>query len=140
MLGPRERMGPVRAMAFGASETWRWTRLTVGFLGGITTGQHSARDMGGPIMIGQLSGQVARSGLRDFLNFMSLLSVNLAVLNLLPIPVLDGGHLVFLLIEGVRGKALSLNQRMRLTQVGVVLILALMVFAIGNDVLRLFGL
>jgi regulator of sigma E protease len=71
---------------------------------------------------------------------MSLLSVNLAVLNLLPIPVLDGGHLVFLLIEGVRGKALSLNQRMRLTQVGVVLILALMVFAIGNDVLRLFGL
>jgi regulator of sigma E protease len=70
----------------------------------------------------------------------SPLSVNLAVLNLLPIPVLDGGHLVFLGIEAVRGRALSLRQRMRLSQVGFIVLLAIMVFAIGNDLLRWIGL
>lgn len=139
LAAPREQQGPLAAIAFGAGETWRWVRLTVEFLGGMFSGRHSARDIGGPIMIGQLSGEVARAGAEAFINFMALLSVNLAVLNLLPIPVLDGGHLVFLLIEGVRGRALSLQQRMRLTQVGMVLILALMVFAIGNDVLRVLG-
>ncbi len=71
---------------------------------------------------------------------MALLSVSLAVLNLLPIPVLDGGHLVFLGVEAVRGRALSLQQRMRLTQVGLVIVVAIMVWALANDVLRLFGL
>jgi regulator of sigma E protease len=71
---------------------------------------------------------------------MALMSVNLAVLNLLPIPVLDGGHLMFLLIEAVRGRALSIEQRMRLSQVGFVIVVAIMVWAIANDVLRLFGL
>ena len=137
---PRERVGPVRAIAQGAAETWQWVRLTVKFLGQMFTGEQSARSIGGPILIGQLSGQVARDGAESFLNFMALLSVNLAVLNLLPIPVLDGGHLVFLAIEGIRGRALSLRQRMRLSQVGFVLILMIMAFAIGNDILRLFGL
>ncbi len=136
---PRERQGVLSAVGFGVTETWRWVRLTLEFLGGMFSGRQSARDIGGPLLIGQISGEVARAGAEAFLNFMALLSVNLAVLNLLPIPVLDGGHLVFLLIEGVRGRALSLQQRMRLTQVGMVLILALMAFAIGNDVLRLIG-
>jgi regulator of sigma E protease len=137
---PRERVGPVRAITNGAAETWQWTRLTLKFLGGMFTGEQSVRNLGGPILIGQLSGQVARAGLESFLNWMALLSVNLAILNLLPIPVLDGGHLVFLAIEGVRGRALSFKQRMRLSQVGFVLILMIMAFAIGNDILRLFGL
>jgi regulator of sigma E protease len=140
LLIPRERVGPVTAIAQGAAETWQWVRLTVKFLGQMFTGEQSARSIGGPILIGQLSGQVARDGAESFLNFMALLSVNLAVLNLLPIPVLDGGHLVFLAIEGIRGRALSINQRMRLSQVGFVLILMIMAFAIGNDILRLFGL
>ena len=71
---------------------------------------------------------------------MALFSVNLAVLNLLPIPVLDGGHLVFLGVEAVRGRPLSLQSRMRLTQVGFVIVMAIMVWAFANDILRLFGL
>ena len=90
--------------------------------------------------MGQLSGQVARIGLEAFLGFMALFSVNLAVLNLLPIPVLDGGHLLFLGIEAVRGRAISLENRMRIMQVGFVIVLAIMVWAVGNDILRLFGI
>ena len=71
---------------------------------------------------------------------MALMSVNLAVLNLLPIPVLDGGHLMFLGIEAVRGRPLSIDQRMRLSQVGFFIIVAIMIWAMANDVLRLFGL
>jgi regulator of sigma E protease len=114
--------------------------LTADFLRDLFTGKTSARTVGGPIQIGQLSGRVARLGLEPFLTFMALFSVNLAVLNLLPIPVLDGGHLMFLLVEGVRGRALSLEQRMRLSQVGFVIVLAIMVWAVANDVLKLFGL
>jgi regulator of sigma E protease len=137
---PRDRVGPISALGYGISETWQWIKVTVDFLVGMFSGRVSARNVGGPIMIGQLSGQVARAGLETFLNFMALLSVNLAVLNLLPIPVLDGGHLVFLGIEAVRGRALSLRQRMRLSQVGFIVLLAIMVFAIGNDLLRWIGL
>lgn len=139
LVAPRDRKGLIGGLAWGASETWRWTRLTGEFLVGLFSGRHSARDLGGPILIGQLSGEVARAGLESLLSFMGLLSVNLAILNLLPIPVLDGGHLVFLAIEAVRGRALSVQQRIRLTQVGFVMILAIMVFAIGNDLLRLIG-
>jgi regulator of sigma E protease len=138
-LLPRERPGPLQAVAHGAGQTWDITVLTVDFLAGMFTGRHSARNVGGPIMIGQMSGRFARAGLMEFLGFMAILSVNLAILNLLPIPVLDGGHLVFLGIEGVRGRPLSIDQRMRLTQVGFVMIIMLMVWAIGNDLIRAIG-
>ncbi|MGH7460634.1 MAG: RIP metalloprotease RseP [Longimicrobiales bacterium] len=137
---PRRKPGPAGAIAHGFSETWNVIALTVDFLGDLFTGQTSARNLGGPIQIGQISGQVARLGLEAFLSFMALLSVNLAVLNLLPIPVLDGGHLMFLAVEAVRGRALSLEQRLRLSQVGFVIVLAIMVWAMANDVLKLFGL
>jgi regulator of sigma E protease len=137
---PRERRGPVRAVTRGVTQTWDVTTLTIDFLAGMFTGRHSARNIGGPIMIGQLSGRFARAGLEAFLGFMAILSVNLAILNLLPIPVLDGGHLVFLGIEAVRGRALSFEQRMRLTQAGFVVIIMLMAWAIGNDLLRAIGL
>ncbi len=137
---PRENPGFFGAVRFGFAETWNVTALTVDFLHDLFTGNASPRNVGGPIQIGQLSGQVVRAGLEAFLGFMALFSVNLAVLNLLPIPVLDGGHLMFLAVEGIRGRALSLQQRMRLSQVGFVIILAIMVWAVANDVLRLFGL
>jgi regulator of sigma E protease len=136
----RARLGPVRAVLYGATETWHWIRLTVDFLTGMFSGRISPRNVGGPILITQVSGDAARAGLEALLNFMALLSVNLAILNLLPIPVLDGGHLVFLLIEGVRGRPVSIEQRVRLTKVGFFLILALMTFAIGNDLVRWIGL
>ena len=137
---PRTRQGPIAAIATGASQTWGMVTLTVDFLTGMITGRHSARNMGGVITIGQMSGRFMRAGLEEFLGFMALLSVNLAVLNLLPIPVLDGGHLVFLGIEAVRGRPLSIEQRMKLTQVGFIFIVALMVWALGNDLLRVFGI
>ena len=137
---PRQHIGAIDALGEGASQTWEYTAATVDFLGGMFTGRQSARSVGGPIMIGQMSGQFARAGLEAFLGFMAILSINLAILNLLPIPVLDGGHLVFLAIEGVRGRPLSYQQRMRLTQVGFVFIILLMVWAIGNDVLRALGI
>jgi regulator of sigma E protease len=136
---PRDRPGPIGAIKAGAERTWDVVSLTAGFLWQLITGQTSARNVGGPILIGKLSGQVARLGLEAFLSFMALFSVNLAVLNLLPIPVLDGGHLMFLGVEAVRGRPLSLNQRMKLSQVGFVIIVAIMVWAVANDVLRLFG-
>ncbi len=133
------RPGLAGAIVHGARQTYHWIALTIGFLRDLITGRQSARNLGGPILIGQISGQVARLGLQAFLTFMAYFSVNLAVLNLLPIPVLDGGQLMFLAVEGVRGRALTLEQKARLMQVGFVLVLALMVWAIANDVLRLFG-
>jgi regulator of sigma E protease len=137
---PRERPGFFGAIAHGFKETWNVIVLTLDFLRDLFTGDANPRQLGGPIQIGQISGQVARLGLEAFLGFMALFSVNLAVLNLLPIPVLDGGHLVFLAVEAVRGRALSLEQRLRWSQVGFVIVLAIMVWAVANDVLKLFGL
>lgn len=137
---PRTRMGPAEAVVHGARETWRFTRLILDYLGGLFTGEASARDVGGPILIYQISEQVARLGLDAYLNFMALFSINLAILNLLPIPILDGGQLLFLAVEGVRGRALSIEQRIRLSQVGLVLVVGIMVWALANDVLRLFGI
>src|SRR5688572_9125908 len=137
---PRQRMNVFAGFGHGAKQTWDMVALTAGFLWDLVTGGASARNLGGPILIGQLSGRVARAGLEPFLAFMALFSVNLAVLNLLPIPVLDGGHLVFLGVEAVRGRPLSLESRMRWSQVGFVIVMAIMVWALANDVLRLFGI
>lgn len=136
----RDRPGVLGAIGYGFTRTGEIIVLIVTSLADLVTGDVSPRSLGGPILIGQISGEVARAGMEAFLNFMALFSVNLAVLNLLPIPVLDGGHLVFLAVEAIRGRALSLEQRMRFTQVGFVIVLAIMVWAIANDVLRIFGL
>lgn len=127
------------AFALGTRQSVELTGLIVGFLGDLITGRASARDLGGPILIGQLSGRAARAGLLNLINFMALLSVHLAVLNLLPIPILDGGHLVFLAIEAIQGRAVSLQARARWSQLGFILILAVMVWVITSDVLRLTG-
>src|SRR5690606_21765298 len=99
---PRVDVGPIDAVRHGLSETWTWVAMTVGFVVDLVTGDVSPRSVGGPILIGQFSGRVARAGMEMFLRFMAIFSINLAVLNLLPIPVLDGGQLVFLGVEAVR--------------------------------------
>ncbi len=137
---PQVHMGPVAAVVYGGEETVRVTSVILDYLGGLFTGRESPRDVGGPILIYQISEQVVQVGFDAFLNFMALFSINLAILNLLPIPILDGGQLMFLAVEAVRGRGLSLEQRMRLSQVGLVLVVAIMVWALANDVLRLFGL
>jgi len=135
------RVGPGEAVAIGYRETVAVTGMILGFLRDLVTGKVSPRSVGSIVTIGEASGQAASMGLDFFLRFMALFSVNLAVLNLLPIPVLDGGHLLFLAIEALRGgKALSLEQRLRWSQVGFVALLGIMVWALSNDFMRLFGL
>lgn len=115
------------------------SKLILITLKGLVTGRVSARELGGPVLIGQMSGDMARRGVVPLLAFMALFSVNLAILNLLPIPVLDGGQLVFLLIEGIRGKPMPLELRVRFSQFGLVILLGIMVLALTNDLLRVFG-
>jgi regulator of sigma E protease len=136
----QSRPGPLGALAHGGRETWRWTVFTLDVLRGLVTGGVSARSVGGPILIGQLSGRVARAGFEPLLAFMALLSINLAIFNLLPIPILDGGQLVFLGVEAVRGRALSIEQRIRFSQMGMVVLMALIVLVMANDILRLLGI
>ena len=133
-------MSLLEAVPAGWNETVFISGEIVGFLGDLVTGQISARSVGSIVAIGEMSGMAAAQGLPAFLRFMALFSVNLAILNLLPIPVLDGGHLVFLGIEGVRGRPLSTRQRLRWSQIGFVVLLMMMALALGNDILRLVGL
>jgi regulator of sigma E protease len=129
----RESVGS--AVAGAARQTVGASLAIVYFLGRLVSGDEPLRQLGGPVLIGQISGQVIRMGVYDFLAFLAFFSVQLAVLNLLPIPVLDGGHLVFLLIEGLRGKPIPLNVRVRLLNVGFWILIAIMVLAVGNDVI-----
>lgn len=139
MLGEEiYRMGPLKGAIYGFQRTWEMTELTVQVIGKMLTSAISPDNLGGPIAIAQMAGKTAELGLVSFLTFLALISVNLAVLNLLPVPVLDGGHLFYLGLEKLRGKPLS-PRVMEATQVvGVVLIIALMVFAFYNDLARLF--
>lgn len=135
----RVRYGVVEASVAGSRRLLIEAGTVWFALKGLVLRRISPRELGGPILIAQISGQVARIGLEAFLGFMAFFSINLAILNLLPIPVLDGGHLVFLLIEGVRGKPLSVALRMRLSQIGLTLLLGIMLLAFSNDLFRLFG-
>ncbi|MSR22893.1 MAG: RIP metalloprotease RseP [Gemmatimonadetes bacterium] len=129
----------VAAIRLGWMETAAVTELILGFVRDLFTGQVSARSLGSIVTIGEQSGQAAAEGLPVFLRFMAFFSVNLAVLNLLPIPVLDGGHLLFLGVEALRGRPLSVRQRLRWSQVGFVFLIGVMALALGNDLLRVFG-
>lgn len=135
----RQEPGPVGAVTYGFAETWRWTVRTVEVLGRLVTGNVDPGTLGGPVRIAQMSGDVARIGGQAFLNFMAVISINLAILNLLPIPVLDGGWLLFLGVEAVRGQKLSVETRVRLTQAGILVVAAIMIWAIGNDLVHVFG-
>jgi regulator of sigma E protease len=131
-----ERVSFGRAAQVGITRSKGAVLSLVRYIGGLTVGRGSVRDLGGPIAIADVSGQAARLGIDAVLVVIAVLSVNLAVLNLLPIPVLDGGQMVFLIAEGLRRRPLSLRLRLALTQVGFVFIVLLMVFVLGNDVLR----
>lgn len=136
-----DRIGIVQAVHTGWRETVAVTGLIFGFLTDLVTLNVSPRSVGSVVTIGELSGQAAAAGVDVFLRFMALFSVNLAVLNLLPIPVLDGGHLVFIAIEAVRGgRGLTVEQRLKWSNVGFLIIVGIMLWALSNDFLRLFGL
>ena len=109
---------------------------TIKFIVGLITGTFSVKLLGGPILIAQIAGETAKLGFVNLLSFMALLSVNLFLLNVLPIPVLDGGHLLFLSIEKAKGSPLSLKQRATMQQIGLAFLIFLMIFVTYNDLLR----
>jgi regulator of sigma E protease len=134
-----EKLTLGQAIVEGGRATLRASTQIVRTVRGLFSGRISGRTVGGPILIGQLAGESARMGLDTFLGFMALISINLAILNLLPIPVLDGGQFLFLLAEAVIRRPLPAKLRERLTTVGLVLIILLMGLAFSNDFRRLFG-
>ncbi len=134
----RREYGPIRAIASGLEETWINTKAIAVSLGRVFTGQENFREnVGGPVMIAQVTKQAAEAGAMFFWNIVALLSITLAIINILPIPVLDGGHLAFLIYEGIVRREPSLRLRMIMQQVGMVLLLAFMTFVIVNDILKL---
>ncbi len=125
------------AIAGGFTETWRVTADTARGVADIFIAGRGAGEIGGPLRIAQLSGQVAALGLANVVSFIAILSVNLGLINLLPIPVLDGGHLLFLLCEGLRGRPLSARTREYGLRAGLALLGGLFVFATWNDLAHL---
>ncbi|MBN1382727.1 MAG: RIP metalloprotease RseP [Deltaproteobacteria bacterium] len=132
-----ERMNPIAACWSSLVQTWVITKLTILSIIKIIEGAISPRTLGGPILIAQIAGDQAKAGLIPFLMFMGLLSINLGILNLLPIPVLDGGHLAFYLIELITGREISIKWRERAQQIGFVILIALMIFVIIMDIDRM---
>jgi regulator of sigma E protease len=119
--------------------TWRSVSLILDFLGKLVTGNASVRDMGGPIAITQASVNAARGGLETFFGLLAFISVNLAVMNLLPIPILDGGQIVMNVAESVKGRPFSMRTKENFARVGLVAIALLFVVVMFNDIRRIAG-
>jgi len=133
-----EKGKPGLAVVRAVYQTYDYAKLTLVAFYKMIVGDVSPRNIGGPILIAQLAGQQAQEGLGSFLAFLAVLSINLGVLNLLPVPVLDGGHLLFFLVEAVIRKPVSLRYREMAQQVGICLLGLLMIYAFYNDILRFF--
>ena len=132
-------MDPVHALGRAARQTWDLSLLMLRMLGKMAIGQSSISNLGGPISIAQSAGKTASYGLVSFLKFLALVSSSLGVLNLLPIPVLDGGHLLFYVIEALKGSPLSERAQLQGQRIGMALLLALMALAFYVDLSRLLG-
>ena len=135
-IGPhivRHDVGLTQAVLLGAQGVYNSSWLILDFLGQLFQGDRSTDELGGPLRIAQLAGQTAEQGLNHFISFLAMLSVNLAIINLLPIPVLDGGHLTFLTLEAIRRRPLSLRQREVFQQIGLAIMLFIMVLVTFND-------
>ncbi|WP_295800961.1 RIP metalloprotease RseP [uncultured Microbulbifer sp.] len=131
------RYGPVAAFSKGLEETWSKTVFTLESLKKLLFGQLSTKNLSGPITIAKVAGTSANAGWQSFLSLLALLSISLGVLNLLPIPVLDGGHLLYYGIEAIKGSPVSERVQMIGLQVGMALVLGIMALALYNDILRL---
>ena len=132
-----EQVGPIRALELGVVYTGRLTWLTVESLYKLVAREVPLKSIGGPILIAQVAGKQAEMGVTYLVQFMAALSVNLFLLNLLPIPVLDGGHLFFFTLEAIRGKPVPLQHREMAQGLGLMLLLALMILVFYQDILRL---
>ena len=133
------RYGPVDGLVRGVQRTWEVSLLTLRMMGRMIIGEASLKNLSGPLTIADYAGKSASLGLTQYLVFLALISVSLGVLNLLPLPVLDGGHLMYYLWEAVTGKGVSDAWMERLQRGGVAVLLVMMTIALFNDVTRLFG-
>lgn len=133
-----KRLNPAAALVESIRRTYVITELTIVSVAKLIKGSIPADNLGGPILIAQMAGEQARQGFINLLFFIAIVSINLGILNLLPVPVLDGGHLLFFTIEAIRGKPLSIPIREKAQQVGLFLLMMLMVFVFYNDIMRFF--
>lgn len=132
-----EKSGPITALRLGVEETWFVIERTLSYIGGVIVGREATDQLGGPIRIAQVSGQVASAGFVALLHLAAVLSVSIGLLNLFPVPLLDGGHLLFYGIEAVRGKPLSERAQEVGFRIGFAIVVMLMIFATFNDILHL---
>jgi regulator of sigma E protease len=132
--------GPVEGLVRGAERTWDISVLTIKMMGRMLIGEASLKNLSGPLTIADYAGQSVQQGLPYYLGFLALVSVSLGVLNLLPLPMLDGGHLMYYIFEGVTGRPVSDLWLARLQRGGIAVLLAMMSVALFNDVTRLLGL
>jgi len=132
-----EKAGPLRAVVMGAQETWFVVDRTLAYISGVFVGREAADQLGGPIRIAQVSGQVATAGFTALIHLTAVLSVSIGLLNLFPIPLLDGGHLLFYAIETIRGRPLSERAQEVGFRIGLAIVVMLMIFATFNDILHL---
>jgi regulator of sigma E protease len=133
-----QKVDPLTAIVLGAEETWFVIERTMSYIGGVVAGRESADQLGGPIRIAQVSGQVATAGFIALMHLAAVLSVSIGLLNLFPIPLLDGGHLLFYAIEALRGRPLSERAQEVGFRIGLAIVLMLMVFATYNDIAGIF--
>jgi regulator of sigma E protease len=132
-----QRLGPVEALGVAISQTYGVVEATGVAVGQMIAGRRGTEDLGGPIRIAKYSGQAAKSGVAGFVLFVAILSINLGLINLFPVPLLDGGHLLFYAIEAVRGRPLSEQAQEWGMRIGLALVGALMVFVTWNDIVQL---
>jgi regulator of sigma E protease len=132
-----QKMGPLTAVVAGAKETWFVIDRTLSYIGGVFAGREAADQLGGPIRIAQVSGEVATAGFAALIHLAAVLSISIGLLNLFPIPLLDGGHLLFYGIEAVRGQPLSERAQEMGFRIGLAIVVMLMIFATFNDILHL---
>lgn len=132
-----EKLGPIAALKHGVDQSWFVVERTFGYLGNVFAGREKADQIGGPIRIAQITGQVASVSITALLNLAAVLSVSIGLINLFPVPMLDGGHLLYYAIEAVRGKPLSERMQDYGMRVGLALVVMLMLFATYNDIRHL---
>ena len=140
VMGDHQRLNPISAAWFGVKKTYTITAQALNNIGKLLIGQGNFKDLGGPIAIAQMSGQAADQGYLQLIFFMAVLSINLGLINLFPIPILDGGHLLFMGIEALRGKPLGERAQEYGFRIGLALVLLLMVSVTWNDIVRALGL
>ena len=129
--------GPIEALTLSAKQNWDWTKLIVKTLGGLFTRETSVKQLMGPVAIGQLSGDAVEQGWAQLFGLMAMISLNLGLLNLMPVPVLDGGHIAILGLEGLSRRDFSMRVKEKMLLAGFVLLVTLMVTVIYNDLMRI---